>query len=229
MIGQRFLIQQYLFPVIIGLFGVVILVNLGIWQLNRLSWKESIITQIDQKIGDLPVSIPINYSPEIDNYLPVVSRGVIGNEFILYLTSQKFKGPGYRVISPFQFENRRVLVDRGFVLVDRAEEIKSPGEVEVLGNLHWPNEKDPWFTPEPEGRLWFAREVSEIAKVLGTEPLLVIIDSISVQEDNIEPLKVTSEGIPNNHLEYAITWFGLAIVWCVMTFFWLGLNLRKRK
>ena len=79
------------------------------------------------------------------------------------------------------------------------------------------------FTPEPdfEGGLIFARDVPAMANALGTEPVLVIARTLSGTDRSVTPLPVTSEGIPNNHLGYAIQWFGLAIVWAGMTAFFL--------
>ena len=94
------------------------------------------------------------------------------------------------------------------------------GQVTVTGNLHWPDETD-GFTPDNDvaGNTWFARDVEALAAHLDTEPVLIIAAAVSPTDPSVTPLPVTSAGIPNNHLGYAIQWFGLAFVWLGMTAF----------
>jgi len=102
-----------------------------------------------------------------------------------------------------------------------------PGALTVTGNLHWPEERD-GFTPENDiaDNTWFAREVPVLAAHFGTEPVLVIARALSSPEA-VTPLPVSTEGIPNDHLNYAITWFSLAAVWLGMTLFLLW-RIRRR-
>ena len=93
--------------------------------------------------------------------------------------------------------------------------------VTVIGNLHWPDEVDGW-TPEPDARgVFFGRDLEAIAEVLETEPVLVVAREVSENDPPATPLPVTTTGIPNNHLGYAVQWFGLAAVWAGMTIFFL--------
>ncbi len=70
-----------------------------------------------------------------------------------------------------------------------------------------------------DGNIWFARDIAELAAQLHTEPVLIIARSDT--GDGIEPLPVDTAAIPNDHLQYAITWFSLAAVWLGMTAFLL--------
>lgn len=214
---------------LLGLGGAAILLSLGVWQVQRLAWKEGVLAEIEARIAADPVGLPAAPDPEVDRYLPVVATGVFGSDYVRVLVSQRGVGAGYRIISPFETgEGRRVLIDRGIMPV--AEDVPPPpsGEVTLAGNLHWPNERD-GFTPENdlEDNLWFARDVPVLADHLGTEPLLVIARSVSVSDAPVIPLPVTTEGIPNDHLNYAITWFSLAAVWLGMTAFLLW-RIRRR-
>jgi surfeit locus 1 family protein len=60
-----------------------------------------------------------------------------------------------------------------------------------------------------------------MADHLGTAPVLVVARSTSLPDSALAPLPVDTSGIPNDHLGYAVTWFGLAIVWVMMTGFFL--------
>ncbi len=220
-------VRQLWFPVTLGIVGLTILVSLGAWQVQRLEWKQGILVTIESRILDTPVFVPNDYSPNEHNYLPVKVEGTIGPEVLLFLTSERLSGPGYRVISPLVFDGRKILVDRGFVAAEQVGDLTNDGIVQITGNLHWPNEKDRWFTPEPDGTLWFAREVPDMARELEAEPLMIVVRTRSKDVASITPMPVTTDGIPNDHLEYAVTWFSLALVWAAMSFFWFFSILRK--
>ena len=114
-----------------------------------------------------------------------------------------------------------MLLDRGFVPAAYKDQNRDTGDVRVTGNLHWPQDFDRLFTPEPDGNLWFARRVEEMAAELETEPVMVVARSLEPPVANLHSWPVDTGEIPNNHLNYAITWFGLAAAWVGMTAFWL--------
>jgi surfeit locus 1 family protein len=161
--------------------------------------------------------------PERDRYLPVAVTGEIGDAALRVLVSQKQVGAGYRVISVLDTGTRRVLLDRGFVKVSADIPAPPEGEITVTGNLHWPDERLS-STPENDvaGNMWFARDIAQMAEVLGTEPVLIVARALSVPEVGMSPLPVDTSGIPNDHLSYAITWLSLAAIWAAMTgvFIW---------
>ena len=99
----------------------------------------------------------------------------------------------------------------------------------VTGNVHWPDEVD-GFTPAPDlaSEIWFARDVPAMAAHLETEPVLVIARTITGADARATPLPVTTEGIPNSHLGYAVQWFGLALVWAGMTAFFVWRMQRRQ-
>ena len=210
--------RRVLIPLLFGLAGVVVLLGLGKWQLDRLEWKEGVLAGIESRIGADPVPLPQAPDPAEDKYLPVEVTGVIEPGALRVLVSQKRVGAGYRLVSALDTGERRVLVDRGFVEVGADLPAPPDGPVTVTGNLHWPDDRLD-STPENDvaGNTWFARDVAPMAEVLGTEPLLVIARAVSPPEQGVAPLPVDTAGIPNDHLEYAITWFSLAGVWAIMT------------
>ncbi|WP_170604711.1 SURF1 family protein [Ruegeria arenilitoris] len=212
--------RRILFPLIFGVAGLAILVSLGIWQLQRLAWKESILADIESRIAAQPVALPEAVSQDEDKYLPVTISGEMETGEIHVLVSVKQVGAGYRIIQPFSVDDRRILVDRGFVPTTAKSDARQTGAMQVTGNLHWPDEID-GFTPEPDvdGNIWFARDVPNLSAVLKTEPVLLVARSNT--DPDVTPLPVDTAGIPNDHLQYAITWFGLALVWAAMTGYFL--------
>lgn len=210
-------------PLLIGALGSAILVGLGVWQVQRLHWKEAILAEIEAQIAAVPVAVPVAPDSATDRYLPVEALGEIGPGELRILVSVKGVGPAYRIVAPFRtIDGRRLMVDRGYV-PDAAKDAPRPtGSAVVTGNLHWPDEVDR-FTPENDiaGNVWFARDVASMARALDTEPVLIVARRTSETDPQVTPLPVDISGIPNDHLQYAVTWFGLAAVWILMTGLWV--------
>ena len=108
---------------------------------------------------------------------------------------------------------------------DAALPVDAPAQPQSFtGNLQWPDETDS-FTPEPDlrGNIWYARDLPAMAEALGTRPILLVQrdPGTGPWAEVATPLPIDTSRIPNNHLQYALTWYGLAIVWLAMSFyFW---------
>lgn len=210
--------KRMIFPILLGLVGCAILVALGVWQVQRLAWKEAMLADIDARIAADPVALPQSPDPDADRFLPVTVEGTFADDTLRILVSQKQLGAGYRLITPFQTAGRRIMVDRGILPIAADTPPPPQGAVTLTGNLHWPDEVDS-YTPDPDlaRNIWFARDVPRMADTLGTEPLLMVLKSTSAPEPQVTPYPVSRAGIPNDHLSYAITWFSLAVIWLGMT------------
>lgn len=223
--------RRLIFLLAVGLGGAAILVALGIWQVQRLAWKEAILAQVDARVSGAPVDLPATLDRTDDRYLPVRAAGTIEAEAIFVLVSRKQIGAGYRMISPLVMDTgRRVLVDRGFIrAADRAAFTLEAFDADVVGNLHWPDEID-GFTPESDldAGIWFARDVDAMAATLAAEPTLIVAQRVTNDAAALSPLPVDSAAIPNNHLQYAITWFSLALIWAAMTAYFTYRGLGRR-
>jgi surfeit locus 1 family protein len=147
----------------------------------------------------------------------------IGDQTVRVLVSQKIYGAGYRLINAFELsDGRKIIVDRGFASV-RADMPAIPeGSGQVTGNLQWPQEIDS-FTPDNDlaANIWFARDVRALSAYLQTEPILLVLRSSSFADDAATPLPKMSANIPNDHLNYALTWFSLALIWLGMSGYFL--------
>ena len=223
--GRRF--HKAAFALFVGAFGAALLVGLGIWQVQRLEWKQGVLSTMDARISAPPVTLPEFPDPIRDNYLSVEASGRTGDGEILVQTSRRDLGPGFRLIVPFETEGRTVMLDRGHLPArlrngDRGTNL----DAEVLGNLHWPDEFDRLFTPEPDGVIWYARDVPAMADALGAEPVLIVARRDSSAPEGVVSWPVSSSGIPNDHFQYAVTWFSLAAIWLGMTGFWIWRNTR---
>ena len=215
--------RRTLFLLIIGLGGASLLIALGVWQIQRLAWKQAIVSDINTRIAAAPVDLPQAIDPTTDAYLPVKASGFLDNEEIHVLVSKKDVGAGYRIITPFQLKDgRRIMVDRGFAIAADKDNDRVGGPASVTGNLQWPLETD-GFTPSPDmaENIWFARDVPAMAQTLETLPILLVARTSTPAESDLSPLPVDTSRIPNDHLQYAITWFSLAAIWLGMSLFFL--------
>ncbi len=219
--------RKFLFPLVIGLGGIVVLLWLGFWQLDRLGWKQDIIKQIDTRVAAQPVPLPAEFDPEADNYLSVIMQGAATGEEIRFLDSGTAAGTGHRIISAFEtVDGRRVMLDQGLLPLYASDGDVLTAQVTAQGNLIWP---DDISNQAPEGDEWYARDVPAMAQALGTEPVLVVLYAASEYDVRLTPLAVDTRNIKNDHLEYAITWFLLAVVWFAMTSFYMARTMRPKE
>lgn len=220
---------RFIAPALIGLVGIAILVALGTWQLQRLTWKQGILAEIEAQIAAPPAPLPRMFEPAMQRFKPVELEGEVAPGELHVLVSRKTFGAGYRIIAPFQtWDGRRVLVDRGFVPDEAKTAARGIGPARIVGNLHWPDDRNS-ATPQNDvaGNIWFARDIAAMADKLRTEPVLVVVRSAAPADPTVTPLPVNTSGIPNDHLQYAITWFSLAAVWAAMSLYWIARLARK--
>lgn len=212
--------RRLAFLLTFGLGGAAILISLGIWQVQRLAWKEAVITDINTRIEAEPVALPQPLDLQRDAYLPVSVTGVLGARYLRVLVSQKQIGAGYRIIRPMLREGGDIMIDMGFVSAAEADALmfEEGPPLTIVGNLQWPQETD-GFTPAPDlgDNIWFARDVDAMAEALNTDPVLVVRRDAPQLGGPLTPMPVDTSLIPNDHLQYAITWFSLSAIWLAMT------------
>jgi surfeit locus 1 family protein len=211
--------HRFVFPLLLGIGGVAVLVWLGVWQMQRLAWKEGVLAGIEAQLTAEPVALPAPGAAGGDlNYRSVAVTGATTGDEVLVLSGRKDVGAGYRVISGFRTDDGRlVMLDRGFIAEEARRTPRPAVPLEVTGNLIWPRDANS-STPPPDmkERLWFARDVATMAQALGTEPLLIVVRRQTGDAQGVDPEPVDTSGIPNDHFGYALTWFSLAVVWAGM-------------
>ena len=226
---------RMILPLLFGVAGVAVLLWLGFWQLDRLAWKEARLDTIRAKMAAEPDPLIDHFKSTAPisetNYTRVTFEGVMTDKEAHVLTSLKYtgpgsqSGPGFRVLKEVVWNGKNFLLDLGFVPEDQKNDLRSVGPVRVIGNILNPDDYDASFTPDPdlEKNIWFARYLPMMGQELGVIPFMVVVERAEVMKDGVwvpfdavTPLPV-SVNIPNDHREYAITWFSLALVWFGMT------------
>ena len=215
---------------LLSVFVLALLVSLGNWQVARQAEKAAYIAAIEARLAADPVAPPRTPDATKDQFLSVTVTGAFTGPEIRVLVSTRDYGAGYRIIQAFEAEGRRLLVDRGYIRSAAKDAPRPVGAATIHGNLHWPQERDS-YTPENDlaGNTWYARDVPALAQALGTEEVLVIARSETPNTRQILPLPLDTSTIPNRHLEYIITWYGLAAVWVLMTAYFLKRRSAKAK
>lgn len=222
--------RRFLVPLIVGVGGVLILCSLGFWQLTRLGEKQAVLSQIDERRSVEPMPLPPNPVESLDEYKPVRVSGAPTGEELHVLASGTGAGTGYRVISAFVTdEGRRIMLDQGLLALEDKALAPYTAPMDVQGTLLWPNEVTS-STPAPDRaeNIWFARDVGPMAEALNTDPILLVLEFSSDYDLRLTTLPVDGVNIPNDHLEYAITWFLLAVVWFSMGLYWVFRIMRHR-
>ncbi len=221
--------QRLLWPGVFALVAFAILCGLGFWQLQRLAWKEELIARAESRHSATEAA-PLRdekdwpkVNAETDEYrrVKVTGKYRYGRESFAYAllsdAKGKFSGPGYWVMTPLELANgSMVIVNRGFVPMDRMDLPTRAGpegeQVTVTGLLRIPEGRH-WFTPadDPARGIWQERDPAAIAKAYGLSRVApFFIDAETSGPNGLPQAGETRVSFLNNHLQYAVTWFGLA-------------------
>lgn len=234
--------RQIVLPVLLAVVATAILVALGTWQVQRLEWKRDLIARVEARVDAPPVAAPgpatwAGFEMVDWEYRPVTVSGEFGAEELhLYfpLTSPRgpIGGPGYMVIAPFTTDaGWTVLVNRGFVPEDRKDPASrivpagaDGGRRMTLTGLVRAPEEPTFVTPDPdlEDNIWFARDRTGMIAALDldprtTAPYMLDLTADMTPESGIPQAGETRIAFSNNHLQYALTWYGLAVTCVAVT------------
>lgn len=221
--------KKLLWPAIMTMLALPPLIALGVWQLQRLDWKDGLIKRLEERVEAQPISLAAaikNWHDTGDaEYLSVATKGrfLHDKERYIYAVDAR-EGAGYHVLTPLETAdgNTTVLINRGFVpeaLKDPAKRASGqlPGEAEVVGLVRTPGGKE-MFTPEadPKTNVWYWRDMDGLVRSMfaGEErqvaPFFLEAKAEPANPGGWPKGGVTIVTLPNRHFEYALTWFGLA-------------------
>ncbi len=220
------------FAVTVGV-ALAILISLGTWQVRRLAWKEALIARIEAGLAAKPVALSVALEQWRNGHDIDFTRVRVSGH---YRPSPQFhlfslvKGTsGWQLAAVLQSDDAgAVIVDRGFVpdgLQDAKLAAVPAGPVELTGVIRLYRGTRALFTPDNNAvtNQWFWWDTKAMAIAAGLDPADVLRLVVHRQPQAGDPQWPLSTGvdlsaIPNNHLQYAITWYALALVLAVMAF-----------
>ena len=238
---ERIARAKLVVPALLSLLGLMVLIGLGTWQLQRRAWKDTIIATLKARSGAPAITATASWPglPCHDlkdtglanpcEYQPVIVRGTFDHARERHIFTAAPNAPGigpgrgFWVFTPMKLEGagKTVFVNRGFV----PEALKEAGKrvvgqttqaVEITG-LYRSVQTRGWFDGENDAarNIWYVRAPSEMWPV---DPAGGVLDEMWAYVDATGPVPAGEWPLPlggrvelaNRHLEYAITWFGLA-------------------
>nr|WP_245280098.1 SURF1 family protein [Hyphomicrobium sp. 99] len=214
---------------LLGFAGIIGLLSLGVWQIERRAWKLDLIERVEQRVHAPPQAAPgpadwPTINAKTDEYLRVTASGHFRNDRETLVTAVTNDGAGYWVVTPLETNDGfTVLVNRGFVPPDKRDPAsraagQTDGEASVTGLLRLTEPKGAFLrTNDPVANRWFSRDVQAIADARGVSNVApYFIDADATSNPGGFPIGgLTVVAFHNNHLVYALTWFTLALMLAV--------------
>ncbi len=229
-------------PAIVAAAAFAVLISLGVWQLQRKAWKEALIETMSHRSGARPIELPAPASwdalmPSADEFRRVKLRAqfIEGAKPAFVYTGgsalrDDIKSPGYFVFAPARAPGGQiVVVNRGYTTQTEAKPVS--GALDLVGYLRFPESASAFVADhDTSGTTWFVRDQRAMAKTLGwgdVAPFYIDQES-PVPAGGVPkpgPLKVQ---LRNDHLGYALTWFGLAAGLVAVFSVWAWSQIRKK-
>jgi cytochrome oxidase assembly protein ShyY1 len=229
-----------LLPGVIALAGLVVLVSLGTWQVERKAWKEALIATLNDRLKAAPIALPPhtewNKLTPVDEFTRVRLRVEYaqGKDALVYAANSALrddvKAPGYFVFAPARLpDGAQVAVNRGYV-PDKVYPIPA-GTQEIVGYLRWP-ESSSWFIADHDqtGSVWYVRDHRQMAQMRewGEVAPFYIEQESPVPPAGLPHPASLKPQLRNDHLQYAITWYGLALTLIGVFGFWVRSRFREK-
>jgi surfeit locus 1 family protein len=221
---------------ILNLAVIGLLLGLGAWQLQRLEWKRGLLSQLSQRLAAEPVAIDEvegrQARGEDIEFLRASASGRFRDDREQYLFTSRDGEVGWQVVTPLETPTGgAILVDRGFVpdrLKDpmgRPEERPS-GPTPVIGVVRTHADGSSLFAPrdEPERRIWYSWSPARMganARLDGPAGFILHAEPSQGAQPWPRASRLDPASIPNNHLQYAFTWFALAFSLIILTLYQL--------
>jgi cytochrome oxidase assembly protein ShyY1 len=220
----------------LGVFTLVmigVLIGLGVWQLQRRAEKHALIAALSERLAEKPSALPnpsgwAALSPAKDEFRRVSFSATYESrpDAMVYTFASAVRpdvGVGTWAFLPARLpDGGTVVINAGFVqntVQDRSQQDRAVSPlvtgqpVPMTGYLRFP-EKAGLLTPSParDKRLWFSRDIGAMAQALGWEnvaPFYIDLET-PVPASGVPKPGPLDVHLKDDHLQYAITWFGLA-------------------
>lgn len=222
-----------LVPFVLALAGFAVLLGLGTWQLNRKAWKEALIDTMTDQLAARPIELPppakwSSFNPDNPDFTRVRLHAdfIKARDALVYTSGSSIrddaKGTGYFVFSPARLaDGSVVVVNRGFTPEKSYPQASGPQD--IIGYMRWP-EAPSWFVAahDTAGDVWTVRDPQAMAQVLGWGAVapFYVEQETPVPPGGLPHPSALKPHLRNEHLQYAITWYGLAAVLAVMSILW---------
>ncbi|GGF16351.1 SURF1-like protein [Aliidongia dinghuensis] len=224
-------------PTVFTIPAILLTIGLGTWQVQRLAWKTALIADREAALSAPPAAIPDSgEGAQALDFHRVAGEGTFDNDKELYIGAFSTRDvEGYQVVTPFRLaDGKIVLVNRGWVPEARKDPAKRPeGEIQGSTTLDGilrvpvvPKSIFSWLVPTPVNRpnenFWFYVDVPGMVAKVGLDPAQVLpfyIEAGPAKNPGGFPVGgQTRIALPNDHLQYAITWYSFAIILAAIYF-----------
>ncbi len=226
--GRRFRPGFWLTLCTLG--ALAILIAMGIWQIQRLHWKNDLIAERQARLAEAPIALPTETVEPADfEFLRVRLSGHFLHDKELYLGGRARKrAVGFHVVTPLLLDDgRSILVDRGWVPPERKDPATRPeGRPEGATALEAVLRTGGWkgrdmFRPEnaPAQNHWIWMDLPAMAQHVELERPMLDLYAVAQPAGSAQALPIaeaTRVNLRNDHLQYAITWFALAVALLVI-------------
>ncbi|WP_246098635.1 SURF1 family protein [Paracoccus laeviglucosivorans] len=201
--------------------GVVVLLGLGIWQVQRLAWKTDLIARVEARVSApvMPAPGPDGWAAinaQSDEYRHVAVSGSFDYTDEVLVQAVTTQGSGFWVMTPLTTpDGWSVWINRGFVPSDRreaADRARPDGAQQITGLLRITQPDGAFLRAnDPAGGRWFSRDVAALSQNFAvSDPAPYFIDADARQAGQLPVGGLTVVSFRNSHLSYALTWFAMA-------------------
>lgn len=225
---RRYVEAGLIAPFLMTLFALAVLVGLGTWQLERLAWKQGLIEAVEAGLKADPVVVtdaPESWATVAgQEYRPVRVTGRFKHGEERHVFAQEGSSIGWHVYTPLELAGGSIVfVNRGFVPYELKDPVtrlegQPKDDVTISGLVRQPGKRG-WFEADPDvnGNVWYWRDLQAMSASLPATdqsrsilPFFVDAKAEVTNPGGWPRGGVTRLAIPNRHLEYALTWYGLA-------------------
>jgi len=223
-----------LWPTLFMIPALIAMLALGSWQVKRLYWKTDLIETFEVRVAADPISAPHNIDDlNAWRFQRVAADGHFLNDKELHLIGRTYEGnAGYHVLTPFVTETGLIIfVNRGWVPEAKRHAEARPNTLitdrtTIVGMIRESGVKSSRFVPdnEPHNDIWFTVKPQEMAEHLGLTGQVANYH-LDIVRETPKPQALpyaanTKIEVRNEHLQYAITWFSLALTLLVIYVLW---------